>query len=80
MTPRAGDVAAVVAAVAAGHVEAQAIVADDARGGAVVVVGGLVYATVSGCGSVLVVATLEELVAVAVAEDGRRDSERRGAA
>lgn len=80
MTPRAQAVADVVAAVAAGHVEAPAIVADDGNGGAVVVVGGLVYATVSGCGSVLVVATLEDLVTVAVAEDKRRDSERRGAA
>lgn len=80
MTPQARAVAAIVAAVAAGQVEVDAQIVDDGRGGAVVVVGGLVYATVSGCGSILVVPTLEDLVTVALAEDERRDSERRGAA
>lgn len=79
MTSRNGEVAAVVAAVAAGQLELAPIVVDDCRGGAIVCVGGLVYATVSGCGCVRVVAMLEDLVTVAVAEDKRRDSERRGA-
>ena len=78
MTPRAQATAAIVAAVAGGQVEAEAQIVDDCRGGVVVTVCGVVYATVTAAGVVAVAATLEDLVKVAVEEDARRDA--RGAA